>query len=185
MIEVELKFSVDSLTKVRDQLIEYGATSKTVSKQFDEYVNDPLRDFSKLDFALRIRGCDGKYWLTFKGPNRDEKAKIRMEVEMPLVDAEAADQLKDVFSGIGFVPVAKVEKRREIMELIWKDARVTACLDEVAQVGQFLELEIVVAEESASLPAKRKLVELAEQIGLKGPIRTSYLELLLKKRGLV
>jgi adenylate cyclase class 2 len=183
MIEVELKFPVDSLTKVRDQLVERGAKSNATANQSDEYINDPLRDFAKLDFALRIRNNDGKYWLTFKGPNLDETAKIRQEVEMPLMDSDAADQIKDVFSGIGFVSVAKVEKRREVMELSWKDEQVTVCLDDVAEVGGFLELELVVADESASLSAKGKLIELAEEMGLTNPIRTSYLELLLRRRG--
>ena len=41
-------------------------------------------NYAKLDIAVRIRQCNEKFWLTYKGPNLDSAAKIRKEIEMPL-----------------------------------------------------------------------------------------------------
>lgn len=183
MIEVELKFPVESLDETRHRLMDLGATPRSFLIQTDEYLNDPLRDFAKLDMALRIRRSDDQYVLTFKGPNLDSLAKIRQEIELPLSDESAAGQLKQVFEGIGFFSVAKVLKRREELSLKWNDKSVKICLDDVKEVGGFVELELVVENESKMLDAKQVLVGLAEAIGLTGAIRTSYLHLLLRNRG--
>ena len=183
MIEVELKFPVSSIDKIRQQFEGLGATQQANSIQSDEYLNDPLRNFAELDLALRIRSSEENYVLTFKGPNLDETAKIRQEIEMPLADAEAAEQLKRIFDGMGLCSVAKVKKRREEFVLKWQNEDVHVCVDEVEEVGGFVELELVVDDINKVQPAKQVLFGLAESIGLTGAIRTSYLELLLKNRG--
>ncbi|MGB1927835.1 MAG: class IV adenylate cyclase [Mariniblastus sp.] len=182
MIEVELKFPVASIEQVRDQIVSLGAISEGVSIQADEYFNDPKRDYAKLDIAVRIRQSDDKYWLTFKGPNLDPAAKIRKEIEMPLKDALAAEQMKGVLDGMGLVSVAKVMKRREEFVGRGELSSVQFCLDEVAEVGGFVELESVVPSQDGVEPAKLKLRALADQLGLSGSTRISYLEMLLKSR---
>lgn len=181
MIEVELKFEVDSLAQLRRQLMEMGATPVGQTVQSDEYLNDPLRNFAKQDLALRIRNCDGKYWLTFKGPKLDPVAKIREEIEMPLVDEVAAEQMRQVYLGIGFVSVAKVVKKREDLKLTKEGRDVLVCLDEVEKVGEFAELELVVANRDQVDAAKRTLFALAKDVGLNASTKTSYLQLLLDR----
>ena len=185
MFEVELKFPVDSLESLRGCLLGMGAIAQLRSEQSDEYLNDPLRDFATTDQALRIRSSNGINYLTYKGPNLDPQAKIRLELEMPLASKQAADVLKAVFLQMNFVSVANVVKHRETLTLHWHDEQVEVCLDEVDELGGFCELEIVVDDESAREKAKQKLLALAEALGLENPIRTSYLELLLDKRGQV
>jgi adenylate cyclase class 2 len=182
MIEVELKFPVDSIDEVRQRLVNLGATPNSILDQSDEYLNDPVRDFAKLDMALRIRSSDETYVLTFKGPNLDPIAKIRQEIELPLADESVAEQMKGIFQGIVFYSVAKVVKRREDLSLIWQNENVHVCLDEVAEVGSFVELELVVEDDSKMLDAKQVLLGLAEAVGLTGAIRMSYLGMLLKNR---
>jgi len=183
MFEVELKFQVASLVPFREAFLERGACSVASLFQTDEYWNDPLRDFAKQDIALRIRQVDDRYWLTFKGPNLDQVAKIRVEEEVSLGGKEMADQMAVIFRGLGFFSVAQVVKRRETMQLDWKGRGVHICLDEVAEVGQFIELELVVDDKMQIDSSKQHLLELARQVGLADPIRTSYLELLLRGRG--
>ena len=182
-IEVEFKFPVDDLAKLRASLVAMGAQQVKISNQVDEYINDPLRDFAKLDIALRIRQSDSKMWLTFKGPNLDPTAKIRTEIETPLVDQAAAEQIKQTFIEIGFFSVARVAKQRETMSLDWEGQHVEICLDTVDEVGEFVELELVVNSAAEQDVAKQTLESLADKLGLSGSIRTSYLELLLKNRG--
>jgi adenylate cyclase class 2 len=185
MIEVELKFAVDSLSTVRDQFLKLGAVLESTSRQSDEYLNDPLRDFAKLDMALRIRSDNDQYCLTYKGPNQDATAKIRKEIEMPLMDEAAANQIKGVFEGIGFFSVAKVVKQRANLSLRWLEENVQVCLDDVADVGQFVEVELVVAHQADVEQARRTLFDLAQNVGLSGSIKTSYLQMLLQNRGLL
>ncbi len=182
MIEVELKFPVASLEEIRSHLQSLGAISEGVSVQADEYFNDPKRNYAKLDIAVRIRQRDDEFWLTFKGPNLDPAAKIRKEIEMPLNDALAAEQMRGVLAGMGLVSVAKDMKRRE--EFVGCDdlSSVHFCLDEVTEVGGFVELELVVESQEGVEPAKLKLIALADQLGLSGSTRTSYLEMLLESR---
>lgn len=182
MIEVEFKFPVTSLEEIRPQLQSLGAISKGVSIQTDEYFNDPKRNYAKLDIAVRIRQCNEKFWLTYKGPNLDSAAKIRKEIEMPLKDALAVGQMQEVLAGMGLVSVAKVVKRRE--EFVGCDdlSSVNFCLDEVTEVGGFIELELVVASQEEVESAKFKLVALADRLGLSGSTRISYLEMLLRGR---
>lgn len=182
-IEVEFKFPVESLVTLRETLIALGAQTSKVSEQVDEYFNDPLRDFAKMDIALRIRQSDSNLWLTFKGPNLDPSAKIRTEIETPLVDQAAAEQIKQTFIGIGYFSVARVAKQRETLSLEWEGQHVEVCLDTVAEVGEFAELELVVESAAEQDAAKQVLESLADKLGLSGSIRTSYLELLLQSRG--
>lgn len=182
MIEVELKYRVESLAKTKEQLSKLGASPGRVVVQTDEYFNDPIRDFRKMDLALRLRNTDEEYCLTFKGPNVDPDAKVREEIELRL-DATASAQMKDVFLGIGYCSVAKVTKRREALVLDWNGTDVHLFLDDVKQVGSFIELEIIVADEHGVPKAKQTLSDLCNRMGLKAPVRTSYLELLLKSRG--
>ena len=185
MIEVELKFEIqlpETLESVRDRFVAMGAVGHLVNVQSDEYLNDPLRDFAKQDKALRIRNSDGRYFMTYKGPGLDAFAKIRHEIEMPLESAACAEQLKQAFIGIGFVAVARVSKRRETMTILWQDKNVEICLDQVDEVGSFVEVELVIEDDGDVESAKHTLSSLAQQVGLSGAIKTSYLELLLNGR---
>ncbi len=182
MFEVELKFRLASLADLREKLVGMQAEFRGQNKQVDEYFDDPLRDFSSLDYALRIRRVNDQHRLTFKGPNLDSTAKMRHEVELPLLDAASAQQMKEVFLGIGFLSVAKVEKCRETMSLVWSGIRVEICLDHVEGLGEFAELEIVAADHVSSEAAKQHLLALASVLGLKDPIITSYLDLILQER---
>ena len=182
-IEIEYKFPANNLDAIRQALLALGADTRRTSNQTDEYLNDPLRDFAKMDLALRIRQSNDQYFVTFKGPNLDPTAKIRTEIETPLADAEAAAQIKQTFLGIGFYSVAAVTKVRDTMTLEWQSQQIEICLDSVAEVGDFVELEIVVTDPSQKEDAKAALESLAIELGLTGSTRTSYLELLLKNRG--
>jgi adenylate cyclase class 2 len=181
MIEVELKFPVRDILGVRDRLDRLGAVESKSGSQVDEYFDDPLRDFSALDCALRIRRCDSTFFLTFKGKNLDSKTKMRSEIEFQLGDELAACKLRQVFEAIGFCPVAKVSKRRQTMELLWESTSVTICLDHVEGLGDFVELEIVAQDAAAAELAKEQLLGLANELSLSGPITTSYLNLLMQE----
>ncbi len=188
MIEVELKFPVESLDAVRAAVRQAEIELSHVSHQSDEYFDNPLRNFAEKDLALRIRTAHNRYWLTFKGPNRDKSdtnaAKMRSEVELELPDEQAAENMKLILLGAGFCSAAVVHKNRETYELRPADiaGRIEICLDEVSGLGSFVELELLVNEDSEEITAskaKQKLLALAGSFGLSNPITTSYLDLLM------
>ena len=183
MVEVELKFQVPDLKDFRKRLENKNVHSGPVSYQRDVYFHHNLHDFVKNDLALRIRNSDGKFTLTFKGPNQDETAKIRREIEVDLPDEQAVQNMQSIFEGCGFFVRAEVEKQRETF--VWKldGDNVQVCLDEVKGLGAFVELELIVDTENdqgAIESAKDRLLEMAKSLGLADPIVTSYLHLLLK-----
>lgn len=182
IIEVELKFRVNSSAELRTAFVAMGAKPESPTVQSDTYFDDPLRGFSDLDFALRIRESGESYWLTFKGPNLDATSKMRKELELQLADLPSVETLKQIFTSIGFREIATVTKTREQLTLSWSDTKISICLDQVREVGDFVELEIVAPDATEAETAKSLLHSLAEELDLEGSIRTSYLQLLLTER---
>jgi adenylate cyclase class 2 len=83
---------------------------------------------------------------------------------------------------LGFEPVATVSKSRQCVQLVREGLPVEIALDEVDNVGTFVELEICTEDKPAAIErAKQVLATLAQQLGLNQVERRSYLELLLEK----
>ncbi|WP_280586277.1 class IV adenylate cyclase [Halorubrum sp. Boch-26] len=194
MFEVEIKVPAD-VGAVRDRLREVGAERVDARRQRDAYYDAPHRDFAETDEALRMRretplpdgvgsagarsGESGKSEpettkITYKGPLLDEGSKTRAEHETEVVDPEAT---AGILSGLGFEPAATVEKRREF----WAYDGYTVTLDAVDGLGEFVEIERAVDDESAIEAVRDDALATLEGLGLDGgeQVRTSYLGLLL------
>lgn len=185
MIEIEKKFQVDNFDSIRTKLAsgDFDVMQDYPAKtQSDEYFNHRQLRFELLDIALRIRRVNDRKILTFKGPNQDATTKIRTEIEIDLTKDDD-QKMSQMFLGMGMHSVAKVNKNRDTSLIRWQGSNVEVCLDEVTEVGCFVELEIV-AENDEDVPAaKSKLEALAEAFGLSDSTTISYLELLLRSRG--
>lgn len=182
MLEVECKFRVANLTEVLGQLEQLGATVGATHEQLDRYYAHPARDFAQTDEALRMRLSEGTWCVTYKGPKLDSQTKTRREIELPLAGGDAgAGQFAELLAALDFRPVLEVRKHRREAHVRWQETDITAALDEVASVGQFVELEIVSTE--ADLDANRaRVMSLAEHLGLTATERRSYLELLIEAK---
>ena len=180
-LEVELKYRVGAAADLDFKLTELHAEEVSVDSQEDHYFNHPERDFAKTDEAFRVRVQSSQAFLTYKGPRIDHETKTRREVEVPLAGPERPVVLAlDLFNSLGFRPVATVEKTRKTYAVPWQRRTVTLTQDEVRRLGLFVELELVVDEGELD-QAKSCLLTLADHLGLKDPIHTSYLELLLQQ----
>lgn len=187
MFEVELKFPVDSHHRLRQSLATMNTTHQATSYHCDEYFNHCLLDFAAQDIALRIRSRNQQHTLTYKGPNLDQHAKVRQEIELDLVDADKT-KFRQMLFGMGFHSVATVNKNRDSIAVTldssggrqFRHPKVEVCLDEVDGVGCFVELEVVVDEKSEIQSAKQSLLALAGTLGITAqPTTVSYLEMLL------
>jgi len=177
MIEFELKFRRPSDDRVK-RILDACRHVRDESQR-DVYFQHPCRDFRQTDEAFRWRSIGDRHWITYKGPKRGGHVKARQEIEVPLA-TPSADRFRSLIEALGFRPVAVVAKRRAVYQLAEND-RVHVVLDDVEELGPFMEIEIV-GEEAESDAAGRELHRLAADWGLEDPEFRSYLELLLERR---
>ena len=182
--EVEVKFFLsDRVAMVLAKLQQLGAISGADAVQADHYFNHPVRDFAQTDEALRIRSVGDQNWVTWKGPKIGSRTKTRREIELPLGDGtQTAEQLSEVLQILGFRSVTVVRKTRKQHELTRNGRRFEIALDEVDELGTFLEVELI-ADEADLKSAQDAVLELARELGLSQTEPRSYLGMLLQKRG--
>ncbi len=178
MYEVEIKVQA-AHEQVRSKLDEHGATRLEQVQQTDTYYDAPHRDFKATDEALRIRREHNRdaetliHKLTYKGPRIDDNSKTRIEHEME-IDAPAT--MDDILTALGFEPAATVEKLRHRYRL----GAYTITLDDVTNLGEFVEIETAVESEAAVTDARNRAFEHCRSLGLDPDeqLTTSYLGLL-------
>lgn len=182
LLEIEQKFPVDDLQRLRHLLTELGATFSPWIEQLDVYFAHPSRNFKETDEALRIRRVGEQNFVTYKGPKLDSQTKTRREIELALTPGEEGYvPFAELLEVLGFQRVFEVRKRRMPGQLDWQGQVVHLALDEVADLGQFLELEQV-ADETHLPAAKACLADLAARLELSGSERRGYLDLLLARQ---
>lgn len=183
MLEIEQKFVCSDFAAIEKQLTEWQARRGEEHTETDHYFNAPDRDFARTDEAFRLRRIDSANFLTYKGPKQPGDIKVRTELEIALRDGdEAAEQFMQLLVHLGYRPVAVVRKHRRYYHLSRGDFALIVCLDEVEQLGRFVEVEIVAPEAQAE-SARTVLAETAAALGLTRLERRSYLNLLLSAQG--
>jgi adenylate cyclase class 2 len=182
--EVEQKFRASDLAALEQRLIELGATPGEDHQQVDRYYRHPARDFAATDEALRLRRVGEHNYITYKGPKLDRATKTRREIEMPLPAGEpGAAQAAELLAALSFEPVLEVRKHRRHLTLTWNGTPVEIALDSVAEVGEFVELELI-ADEGSLQQAQATILALSGELRLTEVERRSYLEMLLTARGI-
>lgn len=160
MIEVERKFRLipEKIEVVRAYLKNISSDPLSIH-QIDSvylYRMSSFKDFKLGDPVIRIRSVDEKTILTYK--KSINKEGDRIEHELTIDSASIADAL---LKELGFNFVIKVEKDRS--EYKFND--ITFCLDDVSDLGIFLEIEIVCQSNDEVESAQKKIMKLASQIG--------------------
>lgn len=184
--EVEQKFRLadaDALSAIRSRVIELGGEWKTAELHSDTYYAHPCRDFVETDEALRIRSIGDLHFVTYKGPKINQETKTRRELELPLAPPSfGPQQLDELWQALGFTPVATVRKTRCKATLTIDGWQFDVDLDDVDEVGNFVELDTI-TDESKIGEAQNALQKLADTLSLKEVVRSSYLGMLLESRG--
>jgi adenylate cyclase class 2 len=136
--------------------------------QNDYYFDDKNGSMKNLDKALRLRieERDGnqKIVLAFKGPRQNGKFKQRQEIEFGIDDAQRAI---DLLGALGFIKVLEIQKRRRI----WQIGDCEVGLDELPELGTFIEIEG---------PSEEKIADVQNKLGLANVphIKESYAALI-------
>lgn len=166
-LEIEIKAWCDNHDTVRARLEAAGAVLSGTRDEVDLYFNHPARDFAETDEALRIRSVNGRCRLTYKGPKLSSRSKARVEHE---TDAGDFESIKNIMLSLGFTVSGSVEKKRSIYIL----NGIEICIDDVAGLGSFVELE---KKGELGQGIEDELFRLAADLGLTRFERKSYLEL--------
>lgn len=186
MIEVEIKIKIKNRQDLAGRLEELGFQQGDRIREEDIYFNSAFYDLREKDMALRIRksvnlttGAD-KSWMTYKGPKLDTISMTRKELEMEIGDGQVGEE---ILASIGYDQSYHVKKRRKYFH----KGDITACLDQVYGLGNFLELEILVEEESDREKSLDRLIDILEQIGYQKEdvIQTSYLSMLQQVEAMI
>ncbi len=137
--EIEAKIKVEDIENFSQKLKSLGAKQRRDVLQRDFFFDRPDRSLKNADCGLRIR--QEKYSdiikniLCFKGPKaKDSPYKKRQEIEFGTSDGLLARQF---LQALGYQLMLTFEKRRSE----WLLDECTICLDEVAVLGKFLEIE--------------------------------------------
>lgn len=181
--EIEIKLPVNNPDDVKEQLRSNGFQEEAVIRECDMYYNSLYHDVKKLGEALRIRKSTnlstGKFQaqINFKGKKIDDVSMSRQEYETLVENPESMEK---ILIALGFEPAGGVQKTRCYM----KRDNMTACLDQVDNLGYFLELEMIASEESMREQYLHIIEKFLTELGLamKDTVRTSYLSMLTGER---
>lgn len=182
-VEVEVKIPVSSLEDTVKRLKQCGFCLAGACREEDVYYNSVYYDLREQDKALRIRRVTdldtGKTRAEFncKGPKLDQVSVSRTELEMRL---ETPEILERILEELTFLPVpCAVRKTR----FTYTKGRITAVVDQVEGLGNYLELEIIGQGEGQRPACLKEIEAIMKELGYeqKDTIRNSYLSMLQKK----
>lgn len=176
--EVEKKFWLLDSSALETRLAELGVVLPPPTDQVDRYFAHPSRDFLQTDEALRLRSVGDENYLTYKGARIDSTTKTRRELKLELASGEAGLEFQQLLELLGFKPLMTVHKQRRQVGFTWQDYPVEICVDEIDQLGRFIELETTSDLEHLEY-AKSSLESLSGHLQLDRQERRSYLELML------
>lgn len=178
MIEREIKLKIInlSLDEIFKKLKQDNLEFLGEEKEIDIYFNSTTKDFRKTDEVVRIREIDNdeEIELTYKGPKIGTISKSREEITIR-IPQKYKDNLFKILEKLGLIPLYKVTKIRKY----FRDGNFTICLDEVNDLGSFVEIELPNGSEEELIKYVNSFLNRYSIIAEK--IDKSYLELILSK----
>jgi len=167
---IELKARLADLARARDTAARLGARPLGILRQVDTY-------FTCAQGRLKLRQIDDREacLIAYERPDRAD-AKASDYHLVPVADADALLAALSVACGV----VAVVAKRREL----WMYENVRIHLDDVAELGSFLEFEAVLGPDHDDRQGESQLALLraAFEIPNSDLLARSYVDLLLAER---
>ena len=185
MIEVEVKLPVEDLNEIKRKLVKIGFEESSFIEERDTYFDNQQGDIRANDEALRVRETKdhrtGKIraQINFKGKRLDAGTMTREELETGVENGKIS---RKILQAIGYIPVAPEVIKERIM---LRRESVTACLDNVRGLGEFLELEILADSKKQKDAALGQIENILNNLGyqISDTVRTAYLSMLQKRMG--
>lgn len=116
--------------------------------------------------------------INFKGKKLDDRTMTREELETEVEDGAVC---RNILQAIGYMPAElEVIKDRTMLQ----KGCLTACLDNVHALGEFLELEILADSEDEREAALERIENILNSLGyqISDTVRTSYLSMLQNRK---
>lgn len=183
MIEVEVKLPIPDPEGVKNRILEAGFKEQRFIEERDTYFDNARGDIRANGEALRVRETKDcrtgkkRAQINYKGKKLDTQTMTRRELETGVEDGAVC---REILQAIGYSPAEpEVIKVRTMLQ---KDS-VTACLDNVRGLGDFLELEILVEREEKKDAALGQIKDILNSLGyqVSDTVQTSYLSMLQRK----
>lgn len=163
-IEIKIKLTKEKFNEMKRYFEDNGKFIKNV-EQKDAYFINKFEDFTKEKYPykwLSIRERGDKKILNYKHfyPEKEEVHTYCDEYE---VNIDNTDKLNKIFQELNIYSFALIHKFRSIY--MYKNDKYEVSLDEVENLGYFIEIEVKKIE--SSYEEERKLLDLeAENINL-------------------
>src|SRR5579864_779386 len=132
--EIEIKFRVEGVRHLEEQLKRAGFTCKTPrTHEINTLYDSALRSLTRRGELLRLRKYGDQWKLTHKAKGKAGRHKSRAETETEVANGAA---LEEVFGSLGLQPIFRYEKFRSE----WSDGTGDVVVDETP-IGNFAEIE--------------------------------------------
>lgn len=180
-VEIKVKLSEKEFTEIETKLKALGFSFEKKMQEIDIYYNGIDRNFAVTDEALRIRTSKNlnthtiQSYVTYKGKKLDTISKTRLEYDIAVEDGPTMNNL---LKSLGFAEVYTVEKTRDY----YNYENIHACVDYVQNVGHYVELEKIIAQDGEKNSVLDELFLLLTKLGInKDRLESkSYLQLLIE-----
>jgi len=160
-VEVEIRSKIDDFTKIKEALDKIGANFIKSERQVDKIFGaskflDSEHKIIEGGIVARIREVNEKRTLEFKEILR-QKGGIELSCEVPSIELG-----EKMLKKLDFEEAFTIKKSRESYS--YKDF--TICLDNVEQLGNFIEIERITStdEESKKDEIRKECLDLLETL---------------------
>lgn len=159
MQEIEIKFQIDNIEKIKNTLLELGCEFSEELNQKDTIfvpdINNTTSEEGKM--FVRIRYVNGKTQLNLK--KQSNKTIQSKEIEF---EVSNFDQANDFLNTIGLKEWVTVEKKR----ITTKYKQFNICIDDVKRLGQFVEIEIITSEKNKTDYYEKEIIKISKELGI-------------------
>ena len=146
-IETEKKYFCINNDELLNEIEANKLKLVSKGKEIDEYFTDINSEYIRNRTCLRIRKTDDKCEVTFKGKSNDFNnsfCKLESNYE---IDEEKYEDIVNLFSNLGYYSYVIVNKSRYTYEIKEDKYCYSVMVDNIEDVGDFVEFELVCEED--------------------------------------
>ena len=170
MNEIEIKVKIDDKDHIIRELEKQGCKFSDEKHQIDTiFLDKSAKDFNIKPgmIVLRIRTIGDKHLITLK--QRGVQSIESKEIEFGVSDSSLC---KELIENLGYKEMVTVDKKR----ITTKYKGYNICIDEVKDLGCFIEIEILTSEQGKASYYEQEMLNLCSEFGIdsKNQINSHY-----------
>jgi len=146
-IETEKKYFCANSEELISKINAIGFNLVCNRVESDEYFTDINSDYVKTRTCLRIRKTNDRMQVTFKGKSKDFSNSFCKLESNYHVSIDNYNDLINLFSNLGFYSYTIVNKNRYIYQTIHKKNKYNIMIDNIDELGGFVEFELICEDE--------------------------------------